>query len=457
MALANLEIDIALQPKQLEFLRGIDAKRELLFGGGRGGGKSRGLRSVHLIRRIRFAKSKGTIWRRTYPELERNHIRPLFVEHPQLRQFYNEQKRLLTLPNGSTQEFCYAESRRDLVKAQGSECDDLGLEEAGDWEEDEYETLLATNRSSEHEAKSQLTANPGGRGHAWLKRRFVHSNDPTRGFIQSLLSDNPALVHNDPNYKRVLENIKNDALRRAWLLGDWDITAGTYFTELNRKIHLIEPFKIPLHWKWFGGYDYGFNHPAVWSFWVSDEDGNSYLVKEIYKAGLGIADQAKAVHDALEHFVETGQKSDRSIVFQAGHDCWAKKKGTDPTIAEDFIKLKIVLVRANISRVLGAKHVREYLTPRKSAKGVVAPRAYFFNTCPKIFDCLERMVNDPDNLEDVLKVDSVEGDPNTGDDGYDGGVRYPLMSRPSIANKLESPTIDRYKKNLSRKSDWMTA
>lgn len=415
------------------------------------------MRSIHLIRRIQYAKSKGTIWRRTYPELERNHIRPLFAEFPHLRQFYNEQKRLLTLPNGSTQEFCYAESRRYLTKAQGSECDDLGLEEAGDWEEDEYETLLATNRSTLHKPKAQLTANPGGRGHAWLKKRFVHSKSPERGYIQSLVSDNPALIENDPNYVKVLDGIKNEALRRAWRDGDWDITAGTFFTELDRRTHLIEPFKIPLHWKWFGGYDYGFNHPAVWSFWVADEDGNAYCVKEIYKAQMGIDEQARKVREALDFFIERKEKADRSIIFQAGHDCWAKKKGTDPSIAEDFIRHKIILARANISRALGAKHVREYLTPRPNAQGEMAPRAYFFNTCPMIFDCIERMVNDPDDVEDVLKVDSVDGDPNTGDDGYDGGVRYPLMSRPPIAIPVESPNMDRYKKKLSQTNSWTLA
>lgn len=416
------------------------------------------MRSIHLIRRIQYAKSKGTIWRRTYPELERNHIRPLFAEFPHLRQFYNEQKRLLTLPNGSTQEFCYAESRRDLTKAQGSECDDLGLEEAGDWEEDEYETLLATNRSTLHKPKAQLTANPGGRGHAWLKKRFVHSKDPSRGYIQSLVSDNPALMENDPNYIKVLDGIKNQALRRAWRDGDWDITAGTFFTELDRNVHLIEPFRIPPHWQWFGGYDYGFNHPAVWAFWVSDEDGNSYCVKEIYKAGMGIGEQATKVHEALDYFVARKEKANRSIVFQAGHDCWAKKKGTDPSIAEDFIQHGIVLQRANIARVLGAKQVREYLTHKTDAQGNrTGPRCYFFNTVPMIFDCLERMVNNPDELEDVLKVDSVDGDPNTGDDGYDGGVRYPLMSRPALANKIEKPTLDRYKKKLSPTIDWKLA
>ncbi len=46
------------------------------------------------------------------------------------------------------------------------------------------------------------------------------------------------------------------------------------------------------------------------------------------------------------------------------------------------------------------------------------------------------MIHDPDRVEDVLKVDATEGDPLSGDDAYDM-VRYGLMSRPAITDKLE--------------------
>jgi hypothetical protein len=45
------------------------------------------------------------------------------------------------------------------------------------------------------------------------------------------------------------------------------------------------------------------------------------------------------------------------------------------------------------------------------------------------------MMHDPDNVEDVLKVDANNGDPLSGDDAYDM-IRYGLMSRPAISDPI---------------------
>lgn len=455
MALENLEIDIALTPKQQEFRGAIDRYRELLFGGARGGGKSRGLRSIHIIRRVQMPRSKGVIWRRTYPELEKNHIRPLFAELPQLRAYYNESKRLLTLPNGSSQEFCYAESRRDLSKAQGTETDDLGLEEAGDWLEDEFEILLATNRSSQPgiEPRAQLTANPGGRGHAWLKRRYVQSKDPTRGYIRSLIDDNPALMDNDPNYLKVLEGIKSPTLRKAWRYGDWDISAGQFFTEFSRDIHVVKPFEIPAHWNRFVAHDHGFNHPGVWLWFAVSEDGAVYVYRELVKAGMTLDFQASEFKKWPEHSEIKSVRAGHDC-FQKGHSAaFGKSRDRGPTIAEYYAQEHgIFLARANIDRKAGANQIRMYLE-----HGEKPPRLFFFDTCEITIDCLGRMVHNPDDVEDVLKVDAVEGDPWTGDDPYDC-LRHGIMSRPALTKPLPKKNRDGWAEDTrpKRASGWTT-
>src|SRR6185312_11941611 len=82
----------------------------------------------------------------------------------------------------------------------------------------------------------------------------------SRAFIQAFLTDNPALVANDPEYGHRLDLLPE--LERAWLKdGDWTAGAGAALAELNRAKHLIPPFEVPLHWRWFGSFDWGFNHP----------------------------------------------------------------------------------------------------------------------------------------------------------------------------------------------------
>lgn len=433
------DVRIKLQPKQQSFRRTIDRVPTTFYGGAKGGGKSKGLRLIMLLRRFQYPESHGAIFRRTYPELDGNHIRPLFEEFPFLRAFYNESKKLLSLPNGSTLQFCHCKNEEDVALYQGREFHDLAIDEAGQWTEAMFRTLMGSNRSSKPGIKPRaiLTGNPGGIGHAWLKRLFIErrfnerENPDDYAFIQALIDDNPALIENDPEYLRKLEAEPNEALRRAYRFGDWDIYAGQFFTELKREVHFIKAFDIPSHWQRFASYDFGFNHPAAFGWFASDEDGNVFLYRELIQSGLRI--------DQFAHRILRYDDTQKSYPILAGHDCWAKKgsylnaEATPPTIAEEFMSHGVSLKKANIDRIQGASQVRKYLAHQGTPNG--KPRFFIFDTCPISFDCLSRMQNDPDRIEDVLKVDAVAGDIYTGDDPYDM-IRYGLMSRPVITEAL---------------------
>lgn len=438
------EIRIALQPKQRQFLETIETTPVTLYGGAKGGGKSHGMRSIQLIRRFKYPKSIGKIFRRTYPELEDNHIAPLFREYPDLRPFYNESKKVLTLPNLSTLQFCHCKTEADVHLYQGREVHDLGIEEAGQWTESMFRTLYGSNRSSDPNIKPRtlLTGNPGGIGHGWLKRIFIErrfnerENPLDYAFIQALVDDNPALMDNDPAYVQRLNSEPNEALRKAYRYGDWDIFAGQFFQEISKEIHFIKPFEIPRHWNRFGAYDYGYNHPAAFGWFANDEDGNTYLYREFVRAGMRVDQFAK----------EVTKFSDTANLYPivAGHDCWTNKSTLrddvqPPTIAEEFLTHGLSLYRAVIDRVQGAAQLRSYLAWQGRPNN--KPRLYIFNNCPITFDAIARMIHDPDHVEDVLKVDATEGDPLSGDDAYDM-IRYGLMSRPSITSPMIiKPTI----------------
>lgn len=397
-----------------------------------------------LLRRFEIAGSHGAIFRRTYPELEGNHIRPLFEEFPFLKDYWHESKKLLTLPNGSTLQFCHCANETDVDLYQGREFHDLAIDEAGQWTEAMFRKLLGSNRSSKTgiKARTILTGNPGGIGHKWLKRLFIEKrfNERERpqdyAFIQALVDDNPALLQNDPDYVHKLESEPNEALRKAYRFGDWDIFAGQFFSEIRREVHLIKAFTIPSHWTKFAAYDFGFNHPGAFGWFAVDEDGNVYLYREFIKSGLRIDQFFSEVlkfHDTKDCYP-----------IEAGHDCWAKKNVVDdrsvPTIAEKAMEMGIVLRRANIDRLQGAAQVRSYLAWQNLANGRTKPRFFIFDTCPISFDCLTRMIHDENRVEDVLKVDAVEGDPFSGDDAYDM-IRMGLMSRPVLAEPLKKKQV----------------
>lgn len=437
------ELRIALQPKQRTFLETIETTPITFYGGAKGGGKSKGLQLIMLLRRLKYANSTGAIFRRTYPELEGNHIRPLFASFPQLRSFWNESKKLLSLPNGSTLQFCHCNNESDVDLYQGREFHDLAIDEAGQWPESMFRRLLGSNRSSQSgiSPRAILTGNPGGIGHGWLKRLFIErrfnerENENDYSFIQALVDDNQALMENDPAYVARLDSEPNEALRKAYRYGDWDIFAGQYFQEISKEKHFIKAFEIPSHWNRFGAYDYGYNHPAAFGWFANDEDGNTYLYRELIMAQMRVDQFAKKINS----FADT--PSLYPIV--AGADCWTQKSTLrddkkPPTIAEEFLSHGLQLQRAVIDRIQGASQLRSYLAWQ--GRPNLKPRLYIFDTCPITFDCIARMIHDPDRVEDVLKVDATEGDPLSGDDAYDM-VRYGLMSRPMITDAIKPKLI----------------
>ncbi len=434
-----IELKITLQTKQRQFMEAIEKYPITGFGGARGGGKSFALRNIFLLRRFKYPGSAGALFRQTYPELEANHIRPLLTEHPYLRPYWNESKKLLSLPNGSTLQFSHCRSDADVALYQGREIQDLGIDECGQWSEGMFRTLLGSNRSSRVgiPARCAITMNPGGFGHAWIKRIFINRefNERERPedyhFIQSLVSDNLALQAADPDYVHRLNAEPNEMLRRAYMFGDWDITAGSFFTDLRREIHFIAPFDIPKHWKRFGAYDFGYNHPASFGWYCCDEDGNAYKYRELVRPKVRV--------DQFATLVKEFPDTERLEYIVAGHDCWSDRgvstKSSAPTIAEEFANQGLFLSKANIGRIQGATQLRNYLAHDEANQ----PRLRIFNSCPVTFDCLTRMQHDPNRVEDVLKVDAEDGNPLTGDDAYDE-TRMAIMSRP--------PLTDRPKKRL---------
>lgn len=459
----ELRIRIELTAKQSQFDRAVEKYPKVLYGGAKGGGKSHGLRLIMLKRRLIYPGSVGYLFRQTYSELEANHITPLFDQFPALHQFWNEGKKTLHLPNGSRLRFAYIEHSGQKKKFQGREMQDLAIEEAGDWEYEIFEYLEKQRRSAVVgiPTRTILTANPGGRGHQWLKRLFIDrryegkERPENYHYVPARVEDNPALMAADPGYVEELDSIKDEALRKAWREGDWDIVAGQFFTDLRREIHLCDPFEIPSHWPRFGAYDYGFGHPASFGWYAVDGDGNVYKYRELVLARKQIREFAELVNKHPD--------SKLLKVVWAGHDCWAKRSNptgeeiNPPTVAEEFAKHRIFLKPASIDRVHGARRLREYLSPFRDEKGRVRSRLTFFKSCELTFDCISRMQHDPSDIEDVLKVDSVHGDPASGDDAYDE-TRYAIMSRPPLAMVPKRDVRDRYRKKRSRSGgSWTTA
>lgn len=257
-------IDIpAPSEKQRQFF--ADGHKYVAYGGARGGGKSWAVRVNALLTAARHPGVTQMIIRRSYPELYANHIKPFLRLLPKGSYTYNDTRKEITLPNGSRIIFRYCANDTDLLNFQGTECDVMYIDEATQLTEEQFRVLSACVRGADDgmPKRCYLTCNPGGVGHAWVKRLFIDriyksgERAEEYSFIQARVQDNRALMRAQPDYVRQLEALP-PKLREAWLDGSWDVHMGQFFEEFSnlpehyadrRWTHVIEPFEIPADWR----------------------------------------------------------------------------------------------------------------------------------------------------------------------------------------------------------------
>ena len=137
--------------KQALFL--TDTHKYIGFGGARGGGKSWAVRVKAVLLCLNYPGIKVMIIRRTYPELQENHIIPLCEmlhchaeDRTQRVASYNDSKKHITFPNGSRILFRYCDNEKDAERFQGTEVDVLFVDEATHQSEEKMDKLSACVR-----------------------------------------------------------------------------------------------------------------------------------------------------------------------------------------------------------------------------------------------------------------------------------------------------------------------
>lgn len=383
----------APQPKQREFLQA--RARFIAYGGARGGGKSWAVRVKAALLCLYYPGIRVLLLRRTFPELRENHILPL---QTMLRGAarYRETDKSFTFPGGSRLIFGYCASEKDVLQYQGNEYDVIFLDEATQFTEYQFATLTASVRGANTFPKRMyLTCNPGGVGHQWVKRLFVDrdyrpgENPADYAFIRATARDNQALLDRDPGYIRMLENLP-DALRRAWLEGDWDIFTGQYFTEFRREKHVCRPFEIPQSWRRYFAMDYGLDMLA--GYWIAlSPEGRAYVYRELYRSGLIIGEAAELIRQMTA-------PEEEIYAWFAPPDLWNRRQDTGRSVAEIFYDKGICLTQAENKRVAGWMELHEWLRD-----GPQGPGLQIFETCPNLIRTLPALQFDEKRPNDAAQ------------------------------------------------------
>lgn len=371
-----------------------------------------------------YAGLKVLILRRTFPELEANHLIPL--QHALKKTIkddkgniileyniaeYKEAKKAFYFPNGSILKLGYCQYESDAKQYQGHEYDVIFFEEATSFTESMLKFIATCCRSSRSDFDSRIyyTCNPGGPGHAYIKRIFIDreyedlEKPEQYTFIPSLVFDNEIIMKNDPEYVQFL-NALDPEMRRAHRDGDWDALAGQYFTEFRRQVHVIKPFKTPKNWNYFLSIDYGLDMFAV-TFFAVDFNKNVYIINEIHKKDLIVSDAAKLLKSYLKLYPPMA-------AMYAPPDLSYRNKDTGKTAFQLFADEGVVFDITSNNRVHGWYNIKEMLKFKgkfneddNTYKVTKRPVLHIFENCRTLIKHLPMAQHDEKKFEDISDED----------------------------------------------------
>ena len=430
----------------------------IAYGGARGGGKSWAVRVKAVLLCLNYPGIKVMIIRKTYPELNENHILPLCAmlhtnaeNRDERLAEYNDSKKHIVFRNGSRILFRYCDTERDTLRFQGTEIDVLFVDEATQQSEEKMDRLRACVRGVNNFPKRiYFTCNPGGEGHGWVKRLFIDrkfkgTEDPDEHvFIQALVTDNQALMDADPDYIKQLEALPQ-RLREAWLHGKWDVFEGQFFDDFcvdpnvkaaqqneteeelrqqGRWCHVIEPLDLNAGmrrgWRIYRSYDFGYGKPFSCAWWAVDYDGVLYRILELYGCTGNPNEGLRWTPD--QQFREIARIENehpwlkgRKIEGIADPSIWDASRGE--SIAETAAKYGVYFTPGDNNRVAGWMQCHYRLQFDENGY----PRMYVFSNCTAIIRTIPLLLYHKSKPEDL--------DTNMEDHVADEW-RYMCMSHP---------------------------
>jgi phage terminase large subunit len=407
-----------------------------LFGGAAGGGKSHSLRWDAYMRCLSVPGYRALLLRRTYPELADTHIERVLLDCLVLGATYSKTEYKLRFPNGSVLQFGHCEDDQTISKYLSTEYDAIYFDEASTFEERHFLWISSRARSTKPGVVAIVRAgsNPGGTGSLWLKRRFIDKDiepdeDPAYRpedyeFIPSLLTDNP---HIGDDYEKRLMALPSEALRRAYLHGEWDAFEGQEFAEWRARKndepwHVIDELptingKVITEIPWievFRAIDWGYSENGICGWYACMPDGGLLKFQEYVFKGVITSRVAKEINERSR-----GMKVRYTVADPA---MWMKQGSLGESMAETFMKQRIFLIQADNDRINGWQRMHHYLT--ETVGYPERPLIQFWSKgCPYTIKTIPIMVSEPKKPGDI-KTRGVE------DHGADE-TRYALMSRPA--------------------------
>lgn len=445
--------------KQKEAEQSVENFKYTLYGGAMGGGKSYFLRWIAIkllamyYSQIQAPGIRVGLFCEDYPALKDRHISKIEYEFPPW---------LGTMRRGDNEYHLRPEYGAGVIAFRN-------LDDASKYASAEFAAVLVDELTKNNKQKFNFLrtrmrwpgisntkfaagTNPGSIGHVWVKDMWMDGKfEPGEkeadqfNYIKATAYDNTANL--DSNYFNQLEGLP-EKLRQAFLLGNWDLFEGQFFSEFDKEIHVIEPFKIPSTWRRFGAYDHGRAKPACFKWYAIDQDSNVYVYRELYvnkedgsprweadKIAKEVARITEEANEYLEYVV-----ADSAIFSKTGHG---------ETIAEIMQKNGVgksgthipVLLPSHKDRIAGWNIMHQYLYHNEQEG--IEPRMRYFNICQDSIRTIPGLVHSSTKPEDL----DSDGEDHAAD--VDRYFLQTMKDKRSFAAKTEEQIkIEKFNKKL---------
>lgn len=375
---------------------------EALFGGAAGGGKSELLMMLPILyewhQNPRF---KGILFRRTYPELEREIILRSRDYYPHAGATYKDAKKRWDFPSGAIMQFGYAEHEKDVRAYDTTEYSLMEFDELTSFTEFQYMYLSHSrcrSASPELPAIVRSGSNPGNIGHGFVRRRFVEParngytiirdklTNILRMFIPAKATDNPHLMKSDPGYIDRMRSLPI-AERLAKLEGDWWTFSGQVFDdwreepfpdEPDNARHVIQVQEVPFWWPRVLSIDWGFAAQTV-ALWFAIDPGTRkvYVYREYVCTKTKVSTWATDVAKLSE-----GENLIDVVIDPSAYG----NRGDELTIAQQFESHSGLRPRpADNDRIGGKELIQEYLRFRQKPKKLLGREGFNFEESQRIW------------------------------------------------------------------------
>ena len=274
---------------------------EVLYEGTRGPGKTDAL-LMDFGRDVGVGwgeEWRGVLFRQTYPQLADVIAKTkkwFWKIWPNAR--YNEAQHFWVWPDGEMLLLRQFRREDDYWNYHGHAYPWIGWEELCNWADPSgYKRMMSCCRSTVQgmPRRYRSTTNPYGPGHNWVKHRFqlpgmrnrVISDavdddgelEPPRMALHGSIYENKILLDADPDYiNKLRAAARNEAEKKAWIDGSWDIVAGGMFDDVwSPKHHLVTPFTIPDSWTIYRAFDWGSSKPFSVGWWAKSDGSDVKL------------------------------------------------------------------------------------------------------------------------------------------------------------------------------------